>query len=455
MLDLASTRIHPLTEAIFDAIVEAAGGRRAHPDQHLRDRRGADYVLGDTVIELKILDEDGLSKAARQRKLAALLVALEPGKPVHVLDRNRLGEADRHAYDRTLEGPIKSAVRSARAQLVQSRLDYPETKRSVLVIANNGNTALDHDEIVRLVSHRIRNDTREIDGVVVAGAYLHSDGLDSYALWPIDYVPIQLGHDFPEHAALHKAFHAYAERSMTAALTEGPSEAMTKGPALDTSFEVDGITFVKPVPALGGTSHFYPHGRPRLNSTGIEKSPPVGLIFPELDRAEWGRFRAFLPQEPALGDSYRAWLQERDHALNQGTALQPLVPIPITLEDWLATLDGEIPHRPFASIGDFATGLFHGRVAQLIDAVRDIDKANILPSRFVLACTELIGQDEANDVSRILLVEQAAGFSPRTTTLLPHARIFHLHACSLGAAYAVKHDAPALLWQKDMTYAWA
>jgi hypothetical protein len=453
--DLAATRIHPLTEAVFDEIVAAAGGARAHPNYDRRDARGADYLLGNAVIELKILDDEAMSKRERLQKLAALFEPLDPERPVHVLDRDLLDLTGQRAYDGALEGPIKRAVKSAKGQLVQSRAEHPAATRSILWLVNNGNTALDHDEIVQMVSRRARNDTEQIDGIVVAGAYLHSDGFDTFALWPIDYVPIHLDRDFPEFEQLRSAFNDYAERTMTAALVEGPSDTMTKGPVLDTGFDLDGKTFVKPAPPLGNRSEFWVNGRLRRNSTGIDKSPIVGIVFPELDRAEWDRFRAFLPDERGFGETYGAWLAEREAALAQGSPPKPLVPVAVTLEGWLGTLDGELPERAFSSVCSYATSIFDTRMREVIGGARDVDKMNVVPSRYVLAWTEQIGQDEANDVSHISLVEQVPGFKQRTTALVSNARIFHLHACSLGAAYAVKHGVDVLRWKKDQTYAWA
>src|SRR3546814_3823548 len=67
----------------------------------------------------------------------------------------------------------------------------------------------------------------------------------------------------------------------------------------------------------------------------------------------------------------------------------------------------------------------------------------------------MIGQDQANDVSHIFLVKQRPGGEPRMTALVRNARIFHLHACTLGASYAVKHGVTSLRWKKVMTYAWS
>jgi hypothetical protein len=454
MQDLVATRIYPLIEKVFDEIVIAAGGNRAHPDHDRRTKRGADYVLGTAIIELKILEDEGLDKAPRQKKLARIFTSLAPNRPVHVLDRCLLDDARRREYDRALEGPLKQAVKSAKDQLVQSRLEYPHTTQSILMIVNNGNTALDHHEIIELLSHRAKNDTNQIDGIIVAGAYIHSDGFDTIALWPIDYIPLRTNIAFQEYDALREAFHKYAERSMTAAIIETPSEAMTKGPALDSSFDLNQITFVKPAPPLGYRSDFYIYGRPRLNSTGIETSPTVATIFPELSSTEWARFHETLPLEQRFGNSYQDWLKEREQALKQGTPLKPLVPISITFEHWLASLNNEIPERPFQSICTFATREFQKRVTRVIDNAQSIEKLPTLPNRFILAWTQQIGQDEANDVSEILLVERSPGLEFRTTFLVQDARIFHRHSCTLGAAYAVKYNVDALLGKEDITYAW-
>jgi hypothetical protein len=454
MFGFATTRIHPLTEQVIDAIVEDAGGKRAHPDHDRRTARGADYVLGKAVIELKIMNEEPLTKAERQVKVAALFTALDPESPVHVLDRNLLDEAGCRAYDRALEGPIKGAIKSAKGQLVQSRKEYPEATRSILLLVNNGNTTLDHDEIVAMVSRRVRNDTDDIDGIVVAGAYLHSDGFDTFALWPIDYVPIHLDCDFPEFKALQTAFCGYTERAMTASLLEGPSDALSKGPVLDASFDLNGKTFVKPAPPLGSKSNFYTRGRPRFNSTGIDKSPPVGIIFPELDHAQWIKFHDFLSWTPEFGDSYRDWLDERERAFTQGSPLQPLVPVAVTFDDWRTAIEALGGDCSFESVFSFATSVFQERMTEILVRAKDISDAKILPRRFVLTLTRLIGQDEANDVSKILLVEQQPDGPPLARPLVYNARIFHLYARSLGAAYAVKHGVEALYWQKDLTYAW-
>lgn len=447
-------RIYPLTEAVLDGVVKRAGGARAHPDQDRRTKRGADYVIGGTVIELKILDDEGLTKAERQQKLAKLFTSQEPGRPVYVLDPARLDAPARREYDQAMASRLQRAVKKAKAQLTQSRLEHPSTSRSIIMIVNNGNASLDHQELLELATRRVRNNTSEVDGLIVAGAYLYGDGIEAAGLWPFEYVPIRLDADFPEYDALLEAFQALAEKAMTDAIIHGPSPGMTKGPVIDVQFEVDGICFVRPTPPMGHRSEIYLNGRPRINSSGIDTIPSVGVIFPDLSRIEWEKFHRQFPDDPEFHQCYEDWLGEKEYALGQHSELEPLVPVEIRYIDWIATFDDAPPVSPFRSTCDFATATFRERLREVIGGARDGDTSTIIPPRFILAETEVIGQDKANDVSHIWLFEQGIGRQPRTVSLARNLRISHEHACYLGAAYAIKHGVTALYWREDKRYAW-
>ena len=117
-------RVRRILEVEVERIVFSAGGSRAHLDSDKRKLRGADFVIGSSVIELKILEDEGLEKPERQQKLAKLFGEKFPTRPTVVLDRALLDEQGQRAYDRIFEGPVKSAVSSARQQLQQSRIEH-------------------------------------------------------------------------------------------------------------------------------------------------------------------------------------------------------------------------------------------------------------------------------------------------------------------------------------------
>lgn len=446
-------RIHTLSEKQIDAVIEAAGGRRAHPNADRRSKRGADYILEEALIELKGLDDEGLGKPERQGKLAKLFREREFERPVIVIDRERLDEGSQRVYDRVLEGPIKSAVGSARRQLRQSRSEYGGGHTSILFIVNNGYTALNHGALTRMVAHRVRNDTNEIDGVVVAGCYFHGDGFDGHVVWPIDYVPINLIRPFKSYEVLRAAWESFAEQFMTDLVLGRMSEGM-KGPIVDTEFDVDGVTFVKPAPPMGEKSGYYRNGRPRKNSSGIEQCPPVGLTFPEMTRQGFAEFEKAL-RGSLLSHSYEIRQAERNEAVRLGTKLAPFVPVPVECRDWLLWCRSNRQERSERSIGEYANQIFSGCVRALLDSARDVSACGIIPSRFVLAATEEIGQDRANDVSHITDVRELPNGDTQARVLVANARIFHEHAVALASAYAFIEGVDCVIWEKNLDYAWS
>jgi hypothetical protein len=443
--------IHTLSEKQIDKIIEAAGGRRAHPDANRRTKPGADYVLEEALIELKGLEDEGLEKPERQQRLADLFRARELERPVIVVDRKNLDEGSQRAYDRVLERPVKRAVSSARRQLRQSRLEYGDGHATILFIVNNGYTALDHDALAQMVAHRVRNDTDEIDGIVVAGCYFHGDGFDGHLVWPIDYIQVNSEKPFKSYETLRTAWASFAETFMTD-LVVGRMSGGMKGPIVDTEFDVDGVTFVKPAPPMG-KSGYYRNGRPRKNTSGIEQCPPVALTFPEMTPQGFADFKKALRDRPQF-QTFAKRQEERKEALRQGTKLVPFVPVPVQYEGWLSWCISHRREQSERSISEYANELFSYHVRALCDNARDVSYGGVVPSRFILAATEEIGQDRANDVSHIADIREFPSGRVQARMLVANARIFHEHAVALASAYAFIEDVNCVMWEKNRDSAW-
>lgn len=448
-------RIQPISENAVDEIMTRAGGSRAHPDAHRRDKPGADYVLGDALIELKALDDEGMSKPERQRKLADLFRKYGDTRPVVVVDRNRLPEEGQREFDRILDRPINGIVKKARSQLLQSRSEIEHTACSILMVLNNGYTALDHDALVELVAHRARQDTREIDGVVVGGCYHHGDGFDSVFLWPLDYIPINANSPFRSFEALQRAWHGHAERTMTALIRGETPVTAGKGPVVDTQFDVDGITYVKPAPPMGVKSEFYVRGRPRKGGYDGTNLPPVALTFPDMSGSEWRKFNEELSSDPVLCGSYQAWRKHRQRGIEAGSPLKPFIPIPVTRNGWAQWCTEHQLPRNGRTVRQYANELFSQRLRALLHAARERKSDSVVPSRYVLVITEEIGQDQANDLIRIGLVQAGVPDDLVARELLPSTRTFHEHGLALAGAYALSEGVGCVMWQMDKRYSWA
>jgi len=79
--------------------------------------------------------------AEAQAKIAEMFGSIDVDRPVVVIAPDTLTNTLRQEYDTIMRAPIKAAVRSARAQLKQTRSELDPNATNVLLIVNNGFTA--------------------------------------------------------------------------------------------------------------------------------------------------------------------------------------------------------------------------------------------------------------------------------------------------------------------------
>ena len=96
-----------------------------------------------------------------------------------------------------------------------------------------------------------------------------------------------------------------------------------------------------------------------------------------------------------------------------------------------------------------------GQLLAVIDTARERKPGRILPSTYVLAVTQEIGQDKANDVSDIAVVRERLTGDPIIRPVAENLRIYHEHAAYLAAAYALSEGIEAILWSKNRRHGWA
>lgn len=442
-------RIRPLSEdRDIDFVVAQAGGRRAHEDSDRKDTRNSDYVLGRSVIELKLLDEERLEKPEAQAKIGLLFGALQPDRPVVVIDPTVIEQNDRYTYATIMQGPIRGVVRSARAQLKQSRKEIGEDVITVLFVVNNGFTAFTHEELLDHVVSRARNDTDEIDAVVVAGCYLHGDGFDTYALWPIDCVSIHEERPFIEFDALRSAWNELANRHMTEFVRGEHGLTAAKEAQSDIVFEWEGRVFVKPATPIGSESKFFGARRPRHNRLSIERVKHVAFTVPRFSPVEYRRVRAALRDEPLL-ENLDTWNDHVEEALSRSTPLRPVVAIDISRGTWEAWKRRNPGCSGLESLRAAANVRYGVEAGKLMHAAKELHSGIVVPRRYIAVAVELIGQDANNDVSRIGVCT-----GEDVEWIVLNARMPHFGALALAAAHALRLGLPNILWAHDLRYAW-
>ncbi len=447
MLDLP--RIRPLSEcADIDFVIAAAGGQRAHPDSDCRALRNSDYVLGGSIIELKVLEEDRLDKPEVQAKIAELFGNLDPDKPVVVVDPNRLDVQGLREYRSIMRGPVKAAVKSASGQLQQSRIELNPDASTVLFVINNGLTTMSHEELLAHVIDRATNDATGIDLVVVGGCYLHGDGFDIVALWPINCVAIHEDRSFDEFEALRAAWNRLAERHMTEFISGEHGDDAGKEAQTDAVFDLHGRTFVKPAIPIGAPSKFFGKRRPRRNQVSFNQVKHVALTIPWLTPVEYRRVKPALREDPLLA-SFEAWTAHVEEALLTSTPERPVVPVEISRGSWEAWKRRNPDTKGTTSLRLAANALYGTRASRLVHEARDVLKVEKVPRRFIWVEVELIGQDERNDIARI-----GSMIDGEETLIVANLRRGQYEALSLAAAHAICMGVSDILWRQDLSHAW-
>jgi len=131
--------------------------------------------------------------------------------------------------------------------------------------------------------------------------------------------------------------------------------------------------------------------------------------------------------------------------------LEPVVPVQITrggLEAWKRRHPG---FSGTACLSLLANEQFCKKASALLHQAREFKGDEWLRAPYIFVITEVIGQDEANDLSHITIVYgQRRGATP----IVRNARVPFARALSLGTAHALKLGIPQVAWSKDLKYAW-
>jgi hypothetical protein len=444
-------RIYRLTENDFDGIISAAGGKRLSSDDSRENQPNADYLLDESIIELKFVEEEGLEKKGRQQKLAAIFREQFPNKPVIVLSPKVLSEDQERQYYHALATPIKTHIKKAADQLEQTGKDHPD-KVKVVILVNAGYGSLYHEEFKEIAINRATNDTQQIDSLVVGGIYFYGDGFDYYVLCQLEEVPIHINKRFAGLGELKKQWNIFVDGFMTSVMRNDRDMLPERLPVLEIEFEVDGVRYVKPAPPMGVPSEFWTMGRPRKNSTATTKCPHVGIVFPKLDKENWERFRGGDIYDAAFRQTYAEWLKyAADIAQEEEDELRPFVAVEVSYEGFCQRHKGDEVY--FVHLCEYAAEVFQEKITKVIESAVDQAGFHLILPEYILLVVEEIGQDKANDLSSIYHVRQ---FSEReeVTTIFEYRRLFFDYGLCLASSYALKHGIDQVIYKRDQKYMW-
>lgn len=447
-------KIKTLTENDIDYVIGSAGGEKIDTsEREKKSEKTADYLLNDAIIELKLIDEEGLSKLERKEKLAALFNENQKDRPTVILHTSFLNNNDLGKYYRILETPIKTHVKKAANQLKKTEQTLYNNKIKVLLIINNGYTSLDIDTFQKICFHRVKNDTHNIDFLIVAGVYFYGDGFDFYSLFPFELYKIT-NKEFPDFIKLRDAWNNFSEIVMTKMIREPESIDFNRLPVYDISYKINEKHYINPTPPIGKKSDFYINGRPRKNSTDFNKCPYVATTYPLLNEEEWILAKSDLIDDYQINESYEEYYNAFcDELKIERAVIQPFVPIQIqysSFKNWCIETDSE---NLFYSLCLYANELFNERIRSLIFSAKNIEENKIEPTRYIYLFTEEIGQDKIYDISSAFIINQTL-YQNNETAVFENLNIFYEYGLSLACSYAIKNNIDIVYYKLDKTFGW-
>ncbi|WP_091013385.1 hypothetical protein [Paenibacillus amylolyticus] len=170
-----------LTEEFMDKVILRAGGKRL--DYISKEmKKNADYIIGDYIFELKILEEERLFNESVKTKLADLLG--NPETKNVSLNHQDIPADKYNLYLNIFRKPIQDAIKSASKQIKSTKeiLNNDKLKGGIIFI-NNGTTSTPPEIFIECVNRSIKNNTSQIDTSITICNWLETNGFDSHFMY--------------------------------------------------------------------------------------------------------------------------------------------------------------------------------------------------------------------------------------------------------------------------------
>lgn len=239
-----------LTEEFLDECVRLTGGKRftelVTPGLGMEN---PDYVLEQVLAEAKIFEEEGLEKASRQSRIAALLAASDL-----VLIEGDFYEqsstAMRHELDDLFLEPIQRAVKKANKQVLAGKnLHQFSDFQTALIAVNSGYSSLSSEMFEALVMRACQREKVAFDFIVCISLHYHQGSYDAYVFLKTETFT-KTASEWPGALALTSAAKECFGDAMTKMMRNQlkPNARDHLPPVQDIRFENDGVKYVREAP---------------------------------------------------------------------------------------------------------------------------------------------------------------------------------------------------------------
>lgn len=168
-----------ISELFVDNVIHNSGGQRiteicSIPQKELN----ADYLVDDYIIELKILDEEGIILDTRQDKLSDLFYI--NGVKNIFIDPSKLNRQQKSEFLNIMGSPIKNDIKKASKQIKNTRLLLGNEKlNAAIIIINSNYSSIAYSTFNECIEKFLKNDTDTIKDYLSVNFLVETDGFDS------------------------------------------------------------------------------------------------------------------------------------------------------------------------------------------------------------------------------------------------------------------------------------
>lgn len=432
---------------IFEAVGAVRGANPAHQNSGSQPEN-ADFIIGNTAIELKIFNSDGITSNESRAKIADLFKPIFPDYPVIPVDHNLLNGIDLSKYQNAVGATIIRAIQKANNQLKQTRSDNASLELSVVMVVNNYGRAFDNEQFKDICIKGLRKGSH-IDGVITATLDIHSDGFVFYTLPRFEYHGRNGEDTFPEFELLKDAWDGYAMRLMNQSMrgdaNENNRNLPTKGSHSNLVFDHDSITYVLPAPNIG-PSGMFPSGRPRMDSDPDRSYSSLSTIAPGPQRLQFQMLKRYLQTNNAA--AYEAKIQSAKR-----TSVKPFI-IVRDFRGWKRWLRDNQLAASYETLCAYADYVASAHIIHIADNPCVVDSEDDIPIGSVTLITTPIGMDTANDVCQVVFSGPVQDDSWSYTELQPPIRCHETYAPNIAAAWAVSIGHDVIYHIRDNRFLW-
>ncbi|WCL52879.1 hypothetical protein [Gimibacter soli] len=246
-----------VTESFIDGIIKDLGWHRYEELMHLKaGRKNADYIGPNAVLELKLIEKEGILEPGRQDKVAKIFDRSSDGKTEIDIDLDSVDVSFREAIEEIISKPLQGPLKKASAQIKDTRADLNAVRHAgILIVVNNGYSYLTHENFCKLIIDRVRRDSSQIDYAFCITPSCHQGGLGIVVHFQADCLARQeIGSNKWTHevAFREKLMDRYGD-AMTAMMRDQLNPEFWDNrldPIRDIVFEREGIRYIRRAPGV-------------------------------------------------------------------------------------------------------------------------------------------------------------------------------------------------------------